>query len=52
MFMCPQGIAEHGIIERVEMVNFMCHAFLKFEFGPQINFIIGVLHRSSFMFAT
>ncbi|KAG6888731.1 hypothetical protein C0995_006383 [Termitomyces sp. Mi166 len=34
------GIAEHGIIERVEMVNFMCHAFLKFEFGPQINFII------------
>ncbi|KAG6919643.1 hypothetical protein DXG01_003507 [Tephrocybe rancida] len=35
------GIAEHGIIERVEMVNFMCHAFLKFEFGPQINFIIG-----------
>ncbi|KAG6919641.1 hypothetical protein DXG01_003505 [Tephrocybe rancida] len=36
-----QGIAEHGIIERVEMVNFMCHKFLKFEFGPQINFIIG-----------
>ncbi|KAG6820629.1 hypothetical protein H0H93_014232 [Arthromyces matolae] len=35
------GIAEHGIIERVEMVNFMCHTFLKFEFGPQINFIIG-----------
>ncbi|KAF8073492.1 hypothetical protein FPV67DRAFT_1576115 [Lyophyllum atratum] len=35
------GIAEHGIIERIEMVNFMCHAFLKFEFGPQINFIIG-----------
>ncbi|KAG6831338.1 hypothetical protein H0H92_011253 [Tricholoma furcatifolium] len=35
------GIADHGIIERVEMVNFMCHPFLKFEFGPQINFIIG-----------
>ena len=30
-----------GIIERVEMVDFMCHAFLKFNFGPQINFIIG-----------
>ncbi|KAG6815759.1 hypothetical protein H0H87_011596 [Tephrocybe sp. NHM501043] len=35
------GIAEHGIIERVEMHNFMCHTFLQFEFGPQINFIIG-----------
>ena len=31
-----------GIIERVEMVDFMCHTFLKFNFGPQINFIIGV----------
>ena len=30
-----------GIIERVEMVDFMCHSFLKFNFGPQINFIIG-----------
>ncbi|KAG6896995.1 hypothetical protein C0992_004775 [Termitomyces sp. T32_za158] len=46
------GIAEHGIIERVEMVNFMCHAFLKFEFGPQINFIIGVLLCYSLMVAS
>ena len=30
-----------GIIERVEMVDFMCHKYLKFNFGPQINFIIG-----------
>ena len=30
-----------GIIERVEMIDFMCHPFLKFNFGPQINFIIG-----------
>lgn len=30
-----------GIIERVEMIDFMCHAYLKFNFGPQINFIIG-----------
>ena len=36
-----QGVAPMGIIERVEMVDFMCHAFLKFNFGPQINFIIG-----------
>ncbi|KAI6129762.1 hypothetical protein EDD16DRAFT_1689974 [Pisolithus croceorrhizus] len=36
-----QGIAEHGIIECIEMTNFMCHPRLKFTFGPQINFIIG-----------
>ncbi|RDB15621.1 Structural maintenance of chromosomes protein 6 [Hypsizygus marmoreus] len=35
------GIAEFGIIESIEMLNFMCHKFLTFEFGPQINFIIG-----------
>jgi len=36
-----QGVAAMGIIERVEMLDFMCHKFLKFNFGPQINFIIG-----------
>ncbi|KIK94056.1 hypothetical protein PAXRUDRAFT_828391, partial [Paxillus rubicundulus Ve08.2h10] len=35
------GIAEHGIIESVEMKQFMCHPHLTFTFGPQINFIIG-----------
>ncbi|KAF9777990.1 P-loop containing nucleoside triphosphate hydrolase protein [Thelephora terrestris] len=35
------GVAAMGIIERVEMLDFMCHAYLKFNFGPQINFIIG-----------
>ncbi|KAF9013179.1 hypothetical protein BDQ17DRAFT_1342932 [Cyathus striatus] len=35
------GIAEHGIIESIIMVNFMCHKYLSFNFGPQINFIIG-----------
>lgn len=30
-----------GIIIRVEMVDFMCHTYLEFNFGPQINFIIG-----------
>ncbi|GLB38155.1 putative P-loop containing nucleoside triphosphate hydrolase protein [Lyophyllum shimeji] len=35
------GIAEYGIIERIELVNFMCHKYLTFDFGPQINFIIG-----------
>ncbi|KAJ2932349.1 hypothetical protein H1R20_g4748, partial [Candolleomyces eurysporus] len=36
-----RDIAEYGIIERIEMTDFMCHKSLKFEFGPQINFIIG-----------
>jgi hypothetical protein len=36
-----------GIIERVEMIDFMCHTFLKFNFGPQINFIIGVYSYSA-----
>ncbi|EGN98432.1 hypothetical protein SERLA73DRAFT_109919 [Serpula lacrymans var. lacrymans S7.3] len=35
------GIADHGIIEHIEMHQFMCHRFLSFTFGPQINFIIG-----------
>ncbi|KAK0221980.1 P-loop containing nucleoside triphosphate hydrolase protein [Armillaria fumosa] len=35
------GIAEHGIIEAIEMHQFMCHKYLTFSFGPQINFIIG-----------
>ncbi|KDQ21431.1 hypothetical protein BOTBODRAFT_168698 [Botryobasidium botryosum FD-172 SS1] len=35
------GVAEHGIILALELVNFMCHKLLSFKFGPQINFIIG-----------
>ncbi|KAF8645220.1 hypothetical protein AX16_008047 [Volvariella volvacea WC 439] len=35
------GIAECGIIESIEMHQFMCHKYLTFHFGPQINFIIG-----------
>ncbi|KAG1906517.1 uncharacterized protein F5891DRAFT_941410 [Suillus fuscotomentosus] len=38
------GIAEHGIIESIEMHHFMCHKRLTFTFGPQINFIIGECH--------
>ena len=39
--MAPQGVAEMGIIESLEMTQFMCHKLLTFTFGPQINFIIG-----------
>ncbi|KAF7299670.1 p-loop containing nucleoside triphosphate hydrolase protein [Mycena chlorophos] len=35
------GIAEAGIIEHVELRQFMCHHLLRFSFGPQLNFIIG-----------
>ncbi|KAI5122964.1 hypothetical protein M0805_006843 [Coniferiporia weirii] len=34
-------IAELGIIQSLEMHQFMCHPRLSFIFGPQINFIIG-----------
>ncbi|KAH8117573.1 P-loop containing nucleoside triphosphate hydrolase protein [Phellopilus nigrolimitatus] len=34
-------IAELGIIQSLEMHQFMCHPRLSFTFGPQINFIIG-----------
>ncbi|KAK0186629.1 P-loop containing nucleoside triphosphate hydrolase protein [Armillaria mellea] len=35
------SLAEYGIIEYIEMHQFMCHRYLSFNFGPQINFIIG-----------
>ncbi|KAF9038264.1 P-loop containing nucleoside triphosphate hydrolase protein [Hymenopellis radicata] len=34
-------ISEHGIIEQVEMHQFMCHKYLTFKMGPDVNFIIG-----------
>ncbi|KAG8689608.1 Structural maintenance of chromosomes protein 6 [Ceratobasidium sp. 423] len=34
-------IAEYGIIEKIELVNFMCHSRTTVSFGPQINFVIG-----------
>ncbi|KAJ5110745.1 hypothetical protein N7532_001280 [Penicillium argentinense] len=33
--------AEHGILERVDCYNFMCHDHFSVELGPLINFIIG-----------
>ncbi|GJE88371.1 hypothetical protein PsYK624_044540 [Phanerochaete sordida] len=35
------SIADMGIIEKLELHQFMCHKYLEFTFGPQINFIIG-----------
>lgn len=31
-----------GIIEKIELENFMCHKRLEINFGPNINFIVGV----------
>ncbi|KAL1602663.1 hypothetical protein SLS60_006080 [Paraconiothyrium brasiliense] len=33
--------AEHGIIEEIGCINFMCHEQLTVKLGPLINFIIG-----------
>ncbi|KAI9284702.1 hypothetical protein BC943DRAFT_307252 [Umbelopsis sp. AD052] len=30
-----------GTIESMELVNFMCHKYLKMDFGSKINFVIG-----------
>jgi len=30
-----------GVIEKVDMTNFMCHNRLTIKLGPQINFVIG-----------
>lgn len=37
----PNTPAEHGILERVECYNFMCHDHFSVELGPLINFIVG-----------
>jgi hypothetical protein len=33
--------SDHGIIERVDCFNFMCHEHFSVELGPLINFIVG-----------
>ncbi|SPB51965.1 unnamed protein product [Aspergillus niger] len=37
----PNIPAEHGILERVECYNFMCHDHFYVDLGPLINFIVG-----------
>ncbi|PWN43573.1 P-loop containing nucleoside triphosphate hydrolase protein [Ceraceosorus guamensis] len=36
-----KNVAEMGVIEKVELTNFMCHNRLTVSLGPQTNFIIG-----------
>lgn len=37
----PNIPADHGIIERVDCFNFMCHEHFSVDLGPLINFIVG-----------
>nr|WJN25123.1 DNA repair protein [Pseudozyma thailandica] len=36
-----QGAAQSGIVERIELRNFMCHKNFSVDFGPKLNFIMG-----------
>jgi len=36
-----QSEAEVGIIEKITLVNFMCHTMLEVPLGANVNFIIG-----------
>ncbi|KAJ8033739.1 Structural maintenance of chromosomes protein 6 [Holothuria leucospilota] len=33
--------ADHGIIDKIYLKNFMCHGKLEFTFGPNVNFVVG-----------
>lgn len=33
--------AEVGVVEKIELVNFMCHRRLDISFSPNVNFILG-----------
>ncbi|EST06671.1 RecF/RecN/SMC, N-terminal [Kalmanozyma brasiliensis GHG001] len=36
-----QGTAQSGIVDKIELRNFMCHANFTIEFGPKLNFVMG-----------
>ncbi|GAA6051233.1 hypothetical protein JCM3770_005883 [Rhodotorula araucariae] len=38
----PSKIALAGVIQQVDLINFMCHAHTTVDFGPQVNFLVGV----------
>ncbi|SCZ98849.1 BZ3500_MvSof-1268-A1-R1_Chr7-1g09293 [Microbotryum saponariae] len=33
--------AQSGIIEQVDLYQFMCHTYITIKFGPQMNFLVG-----------
>ena len=36
-----QGTAQAGIVEKIELRNFMCHANFKMGLSPELNFVMG-----------
>ncbi|SJX60804.1 related to DNA repair protein rad18 [Sporisorium reilianum f. sp. reilianum] len=36
-----QGAAQSGIVEKIELRNFMCHANFSIDFGSKLNFVMG-----------
>nr|CDI51676.1 related to DNA repair protein rad18 [Melanopsichium pennsylvanicum 4] len=36
-----QGIEQSGIVDKIELRNFMCHANFSINFGPKLNFVMG-----------
>ncbi|KAI9190636.1 P-loop containing nucleoside triphosphate hydrolase protein [Polychytrium aggregatum] len=38
---CEDDESYCGTVERIELVNFMCHKYLVVDFNPKINFVIG-----------
>uniref|UniRef100_A0A4X2JLE1 Structural maintenance of chromosomes 6 n=1 Tax=Vombatus ursinus TaxID=29139 RepID=A0A4X2JLE1_VOMUR len=48
----PSASAEVGIIESVQLENFMCHAMLgPVKFGPRVNFVVGPRGKSALLSA-
>ena len=37
---CAQ-IGEVGVIEKVQLTNFMCHSHMVVSFSPNVNFVLG-----------
>ena len=40
-FLFFQGEAEVGVIEKITLINFMCHKRLDISLCPNVNFILG-----------
>jgi len=38
---CYQKPARSGIIQRIELCQFLCHSYLSIDFEDQLNFIVG-----------
>lgn len=46
---CAQ-VGEVGVIEKVQLTNFMCHRHMLVTFSPNVNFVLGRNGSKSFKF--